>query len=115
LIRKPSTNGQNMSAAFRVGLSNGRIKLHEHSGAQRHFFDVFFGTFPPSLLASLKPMAIACLRLVTFLPDRPLLSLPCLRSFIALWTFSPAFFPYLAMSAPQLKIVSRPQISQPLF
>ena len=31
----------------------------------------FFGTFAPSRRASLKPIAMACLRLVTFLPDRP--------------------------------------------
>ena len=32
----------------------------------------FFGTFSPLSLASDKPIAIACLRLVTFLPLRPL-------------------------------------------
>lgn len=34
------------------------------------------GTFWPFSLASDKPMAIACLRLVTFLPLRPLRSFP---------------------------------------
>ena len=32
----------------------------------------FLGTFPPSLLASDKPIAMACLRLVTVLPLLPL-------------------------------------------
>ena len=36
-------------------------------------------------------MAIACLRLVTFFPDRPLFSFPLLRSCIAFFTFSFAF------------------------
>ena len=42
-------------------------------------------------------MAIACLRLVTFFPDRPLLSVPCLRSCIARSTFFCAFLPYFAI------------------
>ena len=55
------------------------------------------GTFAPALRASLKPMAIACLRLVTFLPDRPERNVPCLRSRIARSTFFCAFLPYFAM------------------
>jgi len=39
-------------------------------------------------------MAIACLRLVTFLPERPLRSVPCLRSCIARSTFLDAFLLY---------------------
>ena len=42
-------------------------------------------------------MAIACLRDVTFLPERPERSVPRFRSRIARSTFSDAFFPYLAM------------------
>src|SRR5882762_1486949 len=80
-----------------------------------YFFDVLLGTFPPSLLASDKPIAIACLRLVTFFPDRPLLSSPCFRSCIALCTFSCAFSPYFAMSAPQKKFLSPALISQPFL
>src|SRR4051812_32657811 len=38
------------------------------------------GTLPPARRASLRPIAIACLRLVTFLPERPDLSVPRLRS-----------------------------------
>lgn len=66
------------------------------------FFDEDFfdddlrdGTLPPSALASDKPIAIACLRLVTFFPEPPLLSVPRLRSCIAFSTLSLAFFPYL--------------------
>jgi hypothetical protein len=58
------------------------------------------GTFPPARRASDNPIAIACLRLFTFLPERPLRSLPCLRSCIARFTLRCAVFPYLAMAAP---------------
>jgi hypothetical protein len=47
----------------------------------------FFGTLPPDRRASLRPIAIACLRLVTFFPDDPERSVPCLRSCIAFFTF----------------------------
>src|SRR5262245_20777679 len=68
----------------------------------RFFEDAFrdplrFGTFAPDSRASERPMAIACLRLVTRLPERPLFSVPRFRSRIARSTFSPAFLPYLAM------------------
>jgi hypothetical protein len=43
------------------------------------FFEAFFGTFLPLALASDNPIAIACLRLLTFLPERPLFSVPDLR------------------------------------
>jgi hypothetical protein len=52
------------------------------------------GTFPPSRLASESPMAMACLRLVTFFPE-PLFSFPRLNSCISVSTLSCAFFPYL--------------------
>jgi len=58
--------------------------------------DFFFGTFAPSFLASDKPIAIACLRLVTFLP-LPLFNVPSFFSCIAFSTLSPAFFEYFAM------------------
>ena len=60
--------------------------------------DRFDGTLPPSLRASERPMAIACLRLVTFLPERPLRSLPRFISCIDFSTLVCAFFPYLAMT-----------------
>jgi hypothetical protein len=64
------------------------------------FFDppFFAGTFAPARRASDSPIAIACLRLVTFLPEPPLRSFPALRSCITFLTFDCAFFPYFAMS-----------------
>ena len=61
------------------------------------FFDRFGfgGAFPPARRASDRPMAIACLRLVTFLPLRPLLSVPRFRSCIARFTFLEAPLEYL--------------------
>lgn len=51
------------------------------------------GTFSPFSLASLMPIAIACLRLVTLRPPR-VLSVPCLRRRIALPTVELAFLLY---------------------
>ncbi len=50
---------------------------------------------PPERRASDKPIAMACLRLRTFLPERPERSVPCFISCMVLSTFSLAFFPYL--------------------
>jgi hypothetical protein len=67
--------------------------------------DFFFGTLAPLLRASDRPIAIACLRLVTFLPERPLFSVPALRFFMARLTFLAApfeyfrFFAFLAISS----------------
>jgi hypothetical protein len=58
------------------------------------FFAAFFGTFLPSRLASERPIAIACLRLLTFRPERPLFSVPALRFFIARSTLADAFLEY---------------------
>jgi hypothetical protein len=58
------------------------------------FFERFFGTFLPSALASERPIAIACLRLLTLRPDRPLFRVPALRFFIARPTLADAFFEY---------------------
>lgn len=55
------------------------------------------GTFAPLLRASDKPIAIACFRLVTFLCDLPLLSVPCLRPRIARLTERCAALPYRAI------------------
>ena len=55
------------------------------------------GTFPPARRASDRPIAIACFRLVTRFPDRPLRSVPRFRSRIARLTFRDAVLPYLAM------------------
>jgi hypothetical protein len=59
------------------------------------FFAAFFGTFLPLALASERPIAIACLRLLTFLPDRPLFKVPALRFFITRSTSADAFLEYL--------------------
>src|SRR5262245_29479822 len=60
-----------------------------------------FGTFAPERRASESPIAIACLRLVTFRPERPLRSVPRLRSRMTFSTFFDAFLLYfLAMSTP---------------
>jgi len=57
---------------------------------------------PPARRASDNPIAIACLRLVTRLPERPLLNVPCFRSCIARFTLLCAFAPYFAINAPLL-------------
>ncbi len=52
------------------------------------------GTFFPARRASESPMAMACLRLVTFLPE-PVFSLPRFISCISSFTFRPAAGEYL--------------------
>jgi hypothetical protein len=59
------------------------------------FFEPFFGTLAPAALASERPIAIACLRLFTFRPERPLFKVPDLRFFIARPTLADAFLEYL--------------------
>jgi hypothetical protein len=65
------------------------------------FFAAFFrgGTFCPFSRASDIPIAIACARLFTFLPLRPLVSVPFLLRRKALPTVLFAFFEYLAIIA----------------
>ena len=58
----------------------------------RLFFLAFGGTFFPARRASDKPMAMACFRLFTFLPE--LFSVPSLRSCIAFSTFFEAALEY---------------------
>lgn len=55
------------------------------------------GTLAPFFLASDSPIAMACLRLVTFLPDLPDRSLPRFRSCIASFTDFCAFLEYFAI------------------
>src|SRR5262245_48969471 len=65
--------------------------------------DFRFGTFLPLRRASASPIAIACLRLVTFFLLRPLLSVPFLRLRIARSTSLDALLEYfLAMTRPLL-------------
>jgi hypothetical protein len=76
------------------------------SGTDRHQ-DPFFrlrdpfrlaggGTFAPFFLASLSPIAIACLRLLTTRPE-PLFSVPRFRRCRADFTVFDADFPYFAI------------------
>jgi hypothetical protein len=58
------------------------------------FFEAFFGTFLPSARASDSPIAIACLRLVTLRPERPLFNVPALRFFITRSTSADALLEY---------------------
>ena len=61
-------------------------------------YDFFFrGTLAPARRASDNPIATACLRLVTFLPELPLRNVPRLRSCIVFLTFDCAVVPYLGM------------------
>jgi hypothetical protein len=61
------------------------------------FFDDerFRGTFAPFSRASERPIAIACLRLLTFRPLPPLFSVPDFRLCIARLTLLLAALPYL--------------------
>jgi hypothetical protein len=81
------------------------------------FFDaVFFGgTFAPARRASDRPMAIACFRLLTFLPEPPLRSVPSLRSCMTFLTFACAFFPYFAISLLRWAGMSRAILHQPRY
>src|ERR1700686_3484583 len=62
--------------------------------AALRFLAAFFGTFLPFARASDRPIAIACLRLLTFLPERPLFNVPALRFFITRSTSAEAFLEY---------------------
>jgi hypothetical protein len=77
-------------------LVSGGFRVVCHRRDCYFFFELprFRGTFAPDFLASDSPIAIACFRLVTFLPERPERSVPRLRSCIARLTLLWAFFPY---------------------
>ena len=49
--------------------------------------DFFLGTFLPARRASDKPIAMACFRLLTLLPERPIFNVPRLNSCIDFPTF----------------------------
>lgn len=53
--------------------------------------DFLLGTLAPAFRASESPIAIACLRLLTFLPDQPPFNVPASRSCIAFLTLLCAF------------------------
>jgi hypothetical protein len=66
-----------------------------------HFFFFFAGTFAPALRASDSPIAMACLRLVTFFPELPDRRVPFLRSCIVFSTFllaADAYFLFFAVA-----------------
>jgi hypothetical protein len=79
-----STNSARASAAVRPFLFH--RDACDYRDERFRLDDRLRGTFAPALRASDKPIAIACLRLVTRLPERPLLSVPCFRSCIARFT-----------------------------
>jgi hypothetical protein len=88
--RETIKSEQNLQIATTPGL---RASAVATSG---EFFDQasrFGGTFPPSRRASESPIAIACLRLLTLLPDLPDFNLPCFISRIARSTFCDALLP----------------------
>jgi hypothetical protein len=73
-----------------------------------------FGTFAPERRASERPIAMACLRLVTLRPERPLRSVPRLRSRMTFSTFFDAFLLYfLAISIPSDNRVARSKQHEP--
>jgi len=73
---------------------SGRLRLRDYGRCVRPRGDS--GTFAPFWRASDRPIAIACLRLLTLLPLFPLRSVPSFRLCIASRTKDCAFFPYLA-------------------
>jgi hypothetical protein len=71
-----------------------RLNVGAALGYAFFFRPVFLrGTFAPARRASDRPMATACLRLVTFFFERPLRNVPVFRSCIARLTLLAAFFP----------------------
>ena len=68
--------------------------------------DLREGTFARFSRASLSPIAIACLRLVTFRPD-PLFSVPFFLRRIVDSTFLEADLPYLAMRTSEIQPANR--------
>jgi|SRR6476661_10822967 len=66
----------------------------------------FRGTLAPFARASLSPIAIACFRLVTRLPD-PLFNVPRFLRRIVDSTFFEADFPYFAMRTPPSSMLAR--------
>jgi len=90
------------------GIYSTRVSIVARTSAA-YLLDFFFGTFLPSLRASESPMAIACFRLFTVFPLRPLLRVPSFRSCIAFSTFFEAPLAYfLAISLSPVSIDSRP-------
>ena len=91
---RPPDAAENDAASFDRAA---RLRLQDRLRDRADFLrDDFRGTFAPFFLASLNPIAIACLRLFTR-PPEPLFNVPFLRRCIADFTVFAADFPYLAM------------------
>ena len=74
------------------------------------------GTFAPLRRAFESPIAIACLRLLTFLPERPERSFPLFIFFIAPSTLRPERFEYLRLPRDFLRpLFLRPEDLRPPF
>jgi mannose-6-phosphate isomerase-like protein (cupin superfamily) len=71
-----------------------RTKLSARLPAAAHFF--LRGTFSPAARASDSPMAIACFRLLTFVPALPLRNVPAFLSRITFSTLALVALLYLA-------------------
>src|SRR5438045_9734628 len=76
-----------------------RVSTPGEADTSYFFFEDLFlaGTLAPDLRASERPIAMACLRLFTFLPDLPLRNVPFFFSFMTFLTLSCDFLPYLAI------------------
>src|SRR6516225_3960108 len=79
---------------------------------ERDRLDFIAGTFAPARRASERPIAIACFRLFTFLPERPDSSVPAFRSRIAFSTLAEAFLPYARAMHEILAGATRAAISK---
>jgi len=74
---------------------------------RERFRAAFRGTLAPFSRASLNPIAITCLRLVTRRPDRPLFNVPRFFRRIADSTRFDADLPYFAIRTPPAQILAR--------
>jgi hypothetical protein len=77
---------------------DGDLRQQANFGGKKAYFflrdeDRFRGTLAPERRASDRPIAIACFRLFTLRPERPLRSEPRFRSCIARLTLLCAFLP----------------------
>src|SRR5688572_18114138 len=118
--------GTGFEPASRVVVTRRPI-LRPHSGraqSVQRFFAALrlrvpvlrFGTLPPFSRASLRPIAIACLRLLTFAPEL-LFSVPFFRRCIADFTLLAAALPYFAIgylrsTVPDLACKRRAEIGR---
>ncbi len=73
------------------------------------------GAFAPDLRASESPIAIACFRLRTFLPEPPERSVPCFLSCIAFSTLADAASPYRLFAVALRREVFRRELVERLW